>query len=217
MRLAQCLGRRLGQAEEPDLALLHQPGHGPDRLLDRRVGIDAVEVVEVDVIDAEPLQAAVDGATDVSGAAVRLQPGPLGVVVDAELGGDEGPVAAVLQRLADQHLVGVGPVHLGGVEEGHAQLERPVDDLDGLRLVGAAVEGAHAHAAEADGGNFGTVAAQATGLHGAHPSRLSAEGGADGRAFNRPLPDLSSRSAKPGLVRSRPAASGAQCGRRGPW
>ena len=54
---------------------------------------------------------------------------------------------------ADELLVGVRAVELGGVEEGAAQLDRAVDRADGLALVGGAVEGAHAHAAEAHVGH----------------------------------------------------------------
>ena len=49
--------RRLGQAEVADLAGLDQLGHRADGLLDRHRLVDAVLVVEVDVVDAEPLQA----------------------------------------------------------------------------------------------------------------------------------------------------------------
>ena len=48
--------RRLGEAEVAHLALAHELGHGADRLLDRHRRVDAVLVVEVDVVDAEPLQ-----------------------------------------------------------------------------------------------------------------------------------------------------------------
>ena len=46
-------------AEEADLSLPDQFGHGADRLLDGHGGIDAVLVVEVEVLDAEPLEGAV--------------------------------------------------------------------------------------------------------------------------------------------------------------
>ena len=72
---------------------------------------------------------------------------------DAELGGDDPVIAAPGDRLAHELLVGVGAVHLGGVEEVAAELERPVDRGEGLSLVGRAVEGGHAHAAEAEGGD----------------------------------------------------------------
>src|SRR3712207_8292110 len=44
--------------------------HRPDGLLDRRVGVDAVQVVEVDVVDAQPLERALDRAADVLGRAI---------------------------------------------------------------------------------------------------------------------------------------------------
>ena len=88
---------------------------------------------------------------------------PLGAVVDparrrlsrriAELGGQLHLVAAAGDRLADELLVVAGAVHVGGVEERHAEVERAVDRRDRLGLVGWAVELGHPHAAEADGGH----------------------------------------------------------------
>jgi hypothetical protein len=46
----------LGQADVQHLALGHQLGERADGLLDRRVGIDAVLVVEVDTVGPQPLQ-----------------------------------------------------------------------------------------------------------------------------------------------------------------
>ena len=56
-------------------------------------------------------------------------------------------------RPADQLLVGERAVHVGGVEEGHAEVEGPVDGVDARLLVGGAVELRHPHAAEAEGGD----------------------------------------------------------------
>ena len=53
---AQLAGSALGQADVPDLALLHQAlqhGHG---LLDGGVGVHAVLVVQVDVVGAQSLE-----------------------------------------------------------------------------------------------------------------------------------------------------------------
>ena len=47
-------------------------------------------------------------------------------------------------------LVRARAVHVGRVEEVHAELERAVDRRDRLRLVGGAVELGHPHAAEAE-------------------------------------------------------------------
>ena len=51
-------------------------------------------------------------------------------------------------RAADELLVLERPVHVGGVEEVDAELERAVDRGDRLGVVASAVELAHAHAAE---------------------------------------------------------------------
>ena len=51
-------------------------------------------------------------------------------MLEAELGGDDDLVAPALERPAQQLLVGEGAVHLGRVEEGHAQLDGAVDGGD---------------------------------------------------------------------------------------
>ena len=66
---------------------------------------------------------------------------------------------------ADQSLVGVRPVHVGGVEEVAAELERAVDRARRLLLVGRAVERRHAHAAEADRRDLGPVRSERALLH----------------------------------------------------
>ena len=55
--------RRLGQAEVADLAGLDELGHGADGLLDRHGRVDPVLVVEVEVVDAEPLERGVAART----------------------------------------------------------------------------------------------------------------------------------------------------------
>ncbi len=102
-----------------------------DRLLDRDVRVHAVLVVEVDVVDAEPLQRAVERPAHVLGAAVEPAVAVL-VDDDSELGRELDLVAAIGDRLADELLVLAHAVHLGRVEEGDAELERPVDRRDRL-------------------------------------------------------------------------------------
>src|SRR4029077_1592914 len=70
VRAPDGLGRRLAQAKVLYLAGLHQLGHRADRLLDLDVGIHAVLVVEVDLVDAQALQGPVDRLPDVLGGAV---------------------------------------------------------------------------------------------------------------------------------------------------
>ncbi|MCW0424987.1 hypothetical protein NB713_002930 [Xanthomonas sacchari] len=188
-----------GQAEEAHLALFHQPRHRPDRVLDRHVRIHPVLVVEVDVVHAEPAQAGLAGRLHVFRTAVDAACGRVvGVELDAELGRQHDLVAAPGQRLADQHFVGVRAVHVGGVDEADAVLDRGMDDRDrGGVVAAAAVERAHAHAAEAEGGDAGAVAAEGAGLHGDAPEGEGRESVAAGRfAQGEDVPSASRATAR---------------------
>ena len=88
------VGRRLGQAEVADLAGGDQLGHRPDGVLDGHARVRAVQVVQVDVVDAEPLERGVAGLRHVRGRAVDAHPLPVPEDV-AELGGQHDLVAAV--------------------------------------------------------------------------------------------------------------------------
>ncbi len=50
------LGENLRKAQVTDLAGLYELGHRTDGLLDRDLRIGPVQVVEVDVLDAEPAE-----------------------------------------------------------------------------------------------------------------------------------------------------------------
>ena len=76
---------------------------------------------------------AVDGLADAVGRlfdagellAVRVE-------VEAELGGDDHPVAERRQRLADDLFILERAIDFGGVEEGHPALDRAADDGDAV-------------------------------------------------------------------------------------
>ena len=88
------------------------------------------------------------------------------VQADAELAGQEHLVAAAGNRATDQHLVGVRAIHIGGVEQGHATVQRVPDDGNAVIVTAAAaVVRAHAHAPQAEGGHGGAGGAESTGLH----------------------------------------------------
>ena len=160
--------RRLGEAEVADLALGHELGHGPDRLLDRRVGVHAVLVVEVDVVDAEPGEGAVAGLAHVLGPAVdrARRPGRSGSRTMPNLVAMTASSRCPASASADEHLVGVRPVHVGRVEERDPELERPVDGGDRLGVVPGPVEVGHPHAAQALAGDRQSLRSERDRLHG---------------------------------------------------
>jgi hypothetical protein len=127
---------------------LHELGHGADRLGQRNLGIDPVQVVQVDHVEAEAGQRRLAVAPDVAGAAVH--PHARLVADDAELGGHLDPIGPAGQRAGDQPLVMSLAVAHRGVEQRHAQVERPVNDPDRVVVVGRAVALGQPHAPQAD-------------------------------------------------------------------
>jgi hypothetical protein len=63
----QLLAGHFRQPDMPDLALLDQLGECANGVRERHLGVDEVEVVQVDVIGAEAQQGGVDGGLDVIG------------------------------------------------------------------------------------------------------------------------------------------------------
>src|SRR6185436_9671317 len=99
--------------------------------------------------------------------------------------------AAVADGAAHQLLVGERAVHVGGVDEGDAAVERAVDGGDRFRLAGVLVELAHPHAAEAERRDLEALPAELAVLHGQllvtvqggspHPDRYAASTAPSGR------------------------------------
>src|SRR5258708_39973816 len=86
----------------------------------------------------------------------------IGTAHIAELGGQHDFPAARLQDLPEQALVGTGAVHVGGVEKVDADVERGVEHAEIGGFIRRPVEVRHAHAAEADGGDFKALKTQFT-------------------------------------------------------
>src|SRR5262245_17916599 len=133
-----------------DLAGLDELGHRADGLLDRRVLVDAVLVVEVEVVDSEALERCFAGLTDVGGVAAATPPLSVLAAYVAELRGEHDVLATSGDGAPDEPLVRERPVDVGGVEEVDAEAERAVDRRQSLLLVARPVELGHAHAAEPD-------------------------------------------------------------------
>ena len=64
-------GIGIGQADESNFSRLDQFGHGTHGVLDRRIGVDAVLIVQVNAIGSQPLQACLARCTYIFGAAVQ--------------------------------------------------------------------------------------------------------------------------------------------------
>jgi hypothetical protein len=71
VRAADGVHSGLGQSEVTDLARAYQLGHRADGVLDRRVRVDPMLVVQVDVVSAQARQRALDGGADVGRGAVE--------------------------------------------------------------------------------------------------------------------------------------------------
>ena len=105
-------------------------------LLDRRHRIEAVDLIEIDMIEAEPLQAAGDLIHDVAARkadGVRARPHPA-----AHLGGDDDVLALdaeVAQGLAELNLGLALGIDVGGVDEIDARFERAGDERGGRGLI----------------------------------------------------------------------------------
>src|SRR5437867_669370 len=177
---AERLGPRLGEAEPAHLARAHEVGHRTHGVLDRGARVHPVLVVEVDRLDAEALQAPVACGAHVLRPPVDGAHPRVVAAHDAELGGDDDLVAPAADPAPDELLVGVGAVHVGGVEEVDAEVERAVDGRDRFAVVVRAVELRHPHAAEADGGDGGTEAPELS--SGDHHAAIIECGASPGKA-----------------------------------
>jgi hypothetical protein len=106
-----------------------------------------VLVVEVDVLDTEPLEAGVDALPHIFGPATDVHRAT-SVARDAELRGEHDLITPIRDRPTNEDLVVAVAVHVGGVEERHAQIKCPMNRRAGLIGIGRAVGLGHAHAAE---------------------------------------------------------------------
>lgn len=116
------------------------------------------------MVHAQALERTLDRGPDVVGVTVDAPGGGVRRVHDdPELGGQDYLVAAPGQRLADHPLAGVGSVDVGRIEHGDPEFEGAADDLIGIGAVETAVDGAEAHAAEADGAGLQAGATEGAG------------------------------------------------------
>ena len=166
---ARRYGRRRGlrQAQVAHLPQLHQFRHRAHGLLDGSVRIDAMLVVQIDHVHAEPRERGVAGRTHVLGAPVDAPDLRSGLAHDPELGREDDAVAPSFQGLAHRNLVGVRAVRVGGIEKADSQIEREMYQRYGLILGRPAgrIEIRQPHAAETDLGDLQALASQYACFH----------------------------------------------------
>ena len=142
-------GRHLAEPDRADLARLLGPDQRADRLLDRHVAVEPMQVVEVDAVGAEPAERRVQRLRD------RLRPAvehaPAIAHVEHALAGEGELGPAVHHRAPEQLLVATAAVKRRRVEQGHAAIQRVVEQPGALVLWRRhAVGVAQIHAAEPD-------------------------------------------------------------------
>ena len=114
-----------------------------------------MHIVQVDVVDAEPLPRAVEGLADMGRAIVEEASAAL-APTNGELGCERHPGAPAFvlgQELADQVFAEPIAVDIGGVPEVDAEIERRRQRSHGFGFVCRSVEATEAHGAKADGRN----------------------------------------------------------------
>src|ERR1700730_3655659 len=160
------------KAEVLDLTLLDQVLHRAGDVFDRHVRVNPVLIEQVDDIDFEPLERALDSLLDVLRPTVQarstLHPTGIEVRIEVkpELGGDHYLIAEGSEGFAHELFVYERAVNLGGVKESDAAFHRCAENRGHLLLIfWRAVRKAHAHAAEPDGRDFQVAVSKFALLH----------------------------------------------------
>src|SRR6056297_2758799 len=179
---------KIARAGVDDLALLHQDVEALPDLAPRAVAIDMVHLVKVDVVGLQACQAGLAVLADLVGAeagtvAVRFRPVSLALHRAVDLGREDdrlAPPAALGEPAADDLLRGAGlpapAVHVGGIEEVDAELQRAVHDVEAVFLGGVPAE---VHGAEAEIADFHAVVAEARVSNGHRVRSFVADRGCD--------------------------------------
>ena len=155
-------GDRRG-AEGADLARVDEVGERAERLVDVGARIEAVDLVEVDPVGAQPAQRALDRLGDPA----PRRAAAVGVFAhgQADFRGEHDVVAPPAgERLADDLLRLARGVEVGGVDEVDAGVERAVDDPDRVVVIGVAERAEH-HRAEAQLTDRDAAASQRSMVH----------------------------------------------------
>ncbi|MDT4849327.1 hypothetical protein FQZ97_834450 [compost metagenome] len=136
-RLHQVPAREVRRAHITQLARAHEVVERGQRFFDRRARIEAVQLEQVDVVGAQPLQRRIDRLHEVMARRAHVVR-PL-AAAEGGLGRDQQPVTRpALDRLAQHRFGGAARVDVGAVEHVHAGVHADVDQRARLGHVGAA-------------------------------------------------------------------------------
>src|SRR4029077_11264587 len=152
-----------GDAQVAHLALADEVAERAERLVERRLPVVAVDLVEFDPVGAQPAQALLHLQEDVPARRAAIEH-PTGSGHE-DLGGDDGFLAPALERLADDLLRLSHRVAVRGIDEGDALVERAAHDPDALVVVGVPPP-SQRHRAEADARDLEAAVPEPDVLHG---------------------------------------------------
>jgi hypothetical protein len=123
-RLLELAQVDVGHAEMTDLAGALQIGQRADRVGVRHLGIGRMQLVQIDALDAQALEAAVERAAQVLGAPIAV-PAAGARAHQASLGANDDARGVGEERLGDDALGNLRAVAVGGVQEVDAELDGP--------------------------------------------------------------------------------------------
>src|SRR5258706_103970 len=149
------------------LALVDQLLHRAHGILDRHLGVDAMQPVNIDHFDAEPLERSITRLRYVSGVPRgepfrKLEPAQAHV---PEFRGEEHPAASAFDRAPDQFLVASRSVGVRSDDQVDAEIDGAVNRRDRLGLIRLAVDSRHSHAAQAQRRDGGPIFSELACVH----------------------------------------------------
>src|SRR5258706_4634260 len=133
-RLLELLHRDVGEADVPDFPLALEVRECADLDFERHLRVGRMQLVEVDALELEALQAALEILAQLLGPAVLVPARGLRAR-EAAFRADDEVLRIRVHRLGDSDFAGVRAVALGGIEEIGAELVGAAHNAVRVRLV----------------------------------------------------------------------------------